>query len=311
MVRIALPSVQCARAVAAARASRAARLSCAGHNGFRTCSTTATAVPFKPGGEIAGLSPNISVKRTPVNRLRSSKRCGRRRLPQALGAVGSIMMFARTKYLYILASVLIMLAVPAASTAKQSAAVQSGAFHGCNATPILIGQPWRLEYRFGDTFAPGIGALDVVVHSTGATVVTAKRRDRAAQVKQLQLPSTAIAKFAKVLAASPPACVHSLQRGRYTVFDMRTIEISFTTPSFSTSAWVGPAMYVDNSKAFGALCNAVAIVKPYLGNAATWSATKLTPIRGEPCDIEASAPNNSVKRTTVPLRGPSAAYLGR
>ena len=90
MVRVALPSVQCARAVAAVRASRAVGFPCAGHNGFRTCSTTATAVPFQPGDEIAGLSPNISVKRTPVNRLRSSKGCGRRRLPQALGARGSL-----------------------------------------------------------------------------------------------------------------------------------------------------------------------------------------------------------------------------
>jgi hypothetical protein len=40
---------------------------------------------FNVTASVGAPPPNNSVKRTPVNRFRSSKRCGRRRLPQALG----------------------------------------------------------------------------------------------------------------------------------------------------------------------------------------------------------------------------------
>jgi hypothetical protein len=221
------------------------------------------------------------------------------------------MMLVRTIYIGIVTAALATLAVSAVGIAKPSASTPSTAVHACGAVSIVAGQSWQLEYSFGATFAPGIGALNVVVHSTGASVVTARRYNRPRQVKHLQLPPSAIAKFVKILNTWPPACIHTLQRGRYHAFDMRSIEITFTTPSLSTSAVVGPDTYVNNSRSFEAICNALAIVKPYLGSTATWSATRLTPIRGEACYAEAPAPNISVSRTLTPLRGVSAGYLGR
>jgi len=49
------------------------------------CGASQAALSFLRAASQRGCRSNYSVKRTPVNRLRSSKRCGRRRLPQALG----------------------------------------------------------------------------------------------------------------------------------------------------------------------------------------------------------------------------------
>jgi len=48
------------------------------------CGASQAALSFLQAASQWGCRSNYSVKRTPVNRFRSSKRCGRRRLPQAL-----------------------------------------------------------------------------------------------------------------------------------------------------------------------------------------------------------------------------------
>ena len=53
------------------------------------CGASQAALSFLRAASQRGCRSNYSVKRTPVNRLRSSKRCGRRRLPQALDVTGS------------------------------------------------------------------------------------------------------------------------------------------------------------------------------------------------------------------------------
>jgi len=74
-----------ARVVAVRRASRRGF----GHRAQATTIGALRGIPssaiVSSSGIATGCRSNYSVKRTPVNRLRSSKRCGRRRLPQALG----------------------------------------------------------------------------------------------------------------------------------------------------------------------------------------------------------------------------------
>jgi hypothetical protein len=184
-----------------------------------------------------------------------------------------------------------------AATRNHAAAEQHVSPHACDAAPIVPGQAWEFEYSFTGSIVPGVGTVRIVLPSTGDTTVTTKYREDLTHVKHVHLPPNVVAKIAKVLSKWPPACIHTLVRKGYYVADIGRTEIKFTTGARSTTAVVGPCRYVDNGEAFQAIYDAVASLKPYFGDAATWSAMMYTPIKGDACKAQGPAPNISSKRT--------------
>lgn len=130
----------------------------------------------------------------------------------------------------------------------------------------------------------GPGSVDLSLSSDGKAVLTSTQNQGKPAVRNLKIPADSMAKIAEVLGKSQPACVHTILRKGYIVFDLGRYSLKFTSGATSASAYIDECHVVDDVERFKAIVDAIYGLKPLLGDDITWGSFATTSAPGNGCD---------------------------
>ena len=152
----------------------------------------------------------------------------------------------------------------------------------CAVTPMSPGQPWVLDYSWGGGMGPG--SVELSLSSDGRAVITATPQGGKPTVKRVTIPADSLAKIAEVIDQSPLACIHTLPRKGYVVFDLGRYSLKFISGASTASAYVDECHTVDDGKAFAATINAIQQLAPLVGEDIHWGPFATTSAPGKGCE---------------------------
>src|SRR6185437_6518556 len=207
------------------------------------CGASQAALSFLRAASQRGCRSNYSVKRTPVNRLRSSKWCGRRRLPQAL----ALSKFSLPLVILVCAvcAPVVVRAAGVTTTARDAAVLSAVIQHQC-ARSLANG---HTKYMILATRSASIDTPVVAAASGRSAIASLRQRNRSTQALPRNISLACFktlppAKLAKVLPKGDWQHFHKALPSAWGIFRL-------SLPGYSRD---GKTALVQGSTICGPLC---------------------------------------------------------